>query len=81
MPRKAVVKETTSEKKSRLNNTQVPLVHMVASPHDQIKNRLREAIGKNLTDSLRIPEVVEGLVEYLVEVFPNDPTKMKIWGV
>lgn len=81
MSPKAVVKETASEKKNILENTQVPLVHMVASPHDQIKNRLREAIGKNLTDSLRLPEVVEGLVEYLVEVFPNDPAKMKVWGV
>jgi hypothetical protein len=78
MPLKAIVKGNLNKKK---NLTENPLVHLVNTPQDQLKNRLREAIGKNLADPLRIPEVIEGLVEYLLEVFPNDPAKTKLLGV
>jgi len=78
MALKAVAKGRTNAKKTLTEN---PLVHLVNTPQEQMKNRLREAIGKNLADPLRIPEVIEGLVEYLLEVFPNDPTKTKLWGV
>jgi hypothetical protein len=81
MPLKAVVKGNLNEKKDLTENPNFSLVHLVSTPQDQLKNRLREAIGKNLADPLRIPEVIEGLVEYLLEVFPNDPGKTKLWGV
>lgn len=70
-----------ASKKNRLKNSNLPLVHLLASPQDQVKARLREAIGRNLTDPLRIPEVVEGLVEFLLETLPNDPVKIKLLGV
>jgi hypothetical protein len=81
MSLKAVVTDNVIEKKNLSKNSKLPLVHLVASPEDPLKHRLREAIGNHLTDPLRIPEVIEGLVEYLAEVCPNDPAKGKLWGV
>lgn len=81
MPSKAILTGVTAEKKNILKTHSLPLVHLVASSQDQVRNRMRETISRNLTDSFRIPEVVEGLVEYLLEIFPNDPEKSKLLGV
>lgn len=48
---------------------------------DQIKNRLRQIISQNLINGLVLPEVVEGLTEFLAEIIREDPQQAKLLGV
>lgn len=48
---------------------------------DQIKNRLRQIISQNLINGMVLPEVVEGLTEFLAEIIREDPQQAKLLGV
>ncbi len=54
---------------------------MLSYSSDQIKNRLRQIIGKNLINGLLLPEVVEGLTEFLADIVREDPQQARILGV
>jgi len=54
---------------------------MLSYSSDQLKNRLRQIIGQNLINGLLLPEVVEGLTEFLAEIIREDPQQAKLLGV
>jgi len=50
-------------------------------PTDKIKARLRTVISKQLAGGFAIPEIVEGLVEFLIDVVKEDPAQGRLLGV
>lgn len=53
----------------------------LAFPTNQIKARLRKSIAKNLIESLKVPELVDGLVEFLFEIVKEDPAQARLLGI
>jgi hypothetical protein len=49
--------------------------------HAQLRKCLRTKIEKHLFQGFAVPELVEGLAEYLLEVVQEDPAKGKLFGV
>ncbi len=48
--------------------------------HNQIRSCIRAKIEKNLLEGFAIPELVEGLAEFLMEVVAEDPNQKALFG-
>lgn len=81
MAMKAVVSYGESKQKNSSGKSKLSALRLVNYPEDKMKERLREALIKNLGDSFLIPEVIEGLVEFLSDLIPHDPRKAKQLGI
>lgn len=46
-----------------------------------LRESLRQKISKNLLQDFELPELVEGLVEYILEVVEADPHQQEIMGL
>lgn len=70
-----------SDGEPMIRGSKMNRLRMIGFPTDQIKARLRKIISKHLVNGMVIPEVVEGLVEFLADVVREDPKKAKLLGV
>ncbi|MDX1387313.1 MAG: hypothetical protein R3257_06950 [bacterium] len=73
--------EQTADGESMAPRAKIHRLHLIRYSRDHIKSRLRRTLTQQLVNGLMIPEVVEGLVEFLADVVSEDPHQAKILGV
>jgi hypothetical protein len=69
--------ESMNEYQLNLMSSLSPLT----APVNQLKQRLRQKIVNQLVEGFKIPELVDGLVEFLFEIARQDPKKARLFEI
>lgn len=71
----------TKENENMLYRDSLKGIKVLSFPTEQLRSHLRTTISRQLVQGFAIPEIIEGLVEYFLDIVREDPGQARLLGV